>query len=135
MARILLVDDEPGVLFTLKEVLEDRGHTAVLARSGAEALSRTDNIELVVTDLNMPEMDGLQLLRALKERDESLPVILLTAHGSEKVAVKAMKDGAYDYCTKPFDIDEMALVVERALEATRCGWRTGASRRRRRWAA
>ena len=117
MARILLVDDEPGVLFTLKEVLEDRGHTAVLARSGAEALSRTDNVELVVTDLNMPEMDGLQLLRALKERDESLPVILLTAHGSEKVAVKAMKDGAYDYCTKPFDIDEMALVVERALEA------------------
>jgi two-component system response regulator AtoC len=117
MARVLLVDDEPGVLYMLKELLEDRGHTAVVARSGAEALSRTEGVELVVTDLNMPEMDGLQLLRALKERDETLPVILLTAHGSEKVAVKAMKDGAYDYCTKPFDIDEMALIVERALEA------------------
>jgi two-component system, NtrC family, response regulator AtoC len=117
MSRILLVDDEPGVLYMLKEVLTDRGHAPVLASSGADALARLDGIELVVTDLNMPEMDGLQLLRALKERDESLPVILLTAHGSEKVAVKAMKDGAYDYCTKPFDIDEMALVVERALEA------------------
>jgi two-component system, NtrC family, response regulator AtoC len=117
MARVLLVDDEPGVLFTLKEVLEDRGHVAVLARSGAEAMGKTDGVELVITDLNMPEMDGLQLLRALKERDESMPVILLTAHGSEKVAVKAIKDGAYDYLTKPFDIDEMSAVVSRALEA------------------
>ncbi len=116
MAKLLLVDDEPGVLFTLKELLEDRGHAAVLARSAQEALAKMEGVDAVVTDLSMPGMDGLALLRALHERDEALPVILLTAHGSEKIAVKAIKDGAYDYCTKPFDIDEMAAVVERALE-------------------
>ncbi len=116
MAKLLLVDDEPGVLFTLKELLEERGHATVLARSAAEALTKADGVDAVVTDLSMPGMDGLALLRALHERDESLPIILLTAHGSEKIAVRAIKDGAYDYCTKPFDIDEMAAVVERALE-------------------
>ena len=116
MAKLLLVDDEPGVLYTLKELLEERGHATVLARSGAEALTKADGVDAVVTDLSMPGMDGLALLRALHERDEALPIILLTAHGSEKIAVKAIKDGAYDYCTKPFDIDEMAAVVERALE-------------------
>ncbi len=116
MAKLLLVDDEPGVLFTLKELLEERGHTAVLARSAEDALTKFDGVEAVVTDLSMPGMDGLQLLRSLHERDESLPVILLTAHGSEKIAVQAIKAGAYDYCTKPFDIDDMAAVVERALE-------------------
>ena len=65
----------------------------------------------------MPEMDGVQLLQAIHQRDESLPVILLTAHGSERIAVRAMKTGAYEYVTKPFDIEEMGLVIERALEA------------------
>ncbi|MBS2024040.1 MAG: sigma-54-dependent Fis family transcriptional regulator [Deltaproteobacteria bacterium] len=117
MSRVLLVDDEPAVLFTLKEVLEERGHSAVLAASGAEALTKLDGVDAAVTDLSMPGMDGLALLARLRERDESLPVVLLTAHGSEKIAVQAMKAGAYDYVTKPFDIDEMALVVDRALEA------------------
>jgi len=116
MAKLLLVDDEPGVLFTLKELLEDRGHATVLARSGEEALTKAEGVDAVVTDLSMPGMDGLSLLRTLHERDPALPIILLTAHGSEKIAVKAIRDGAYDYCTKPFDIDEMAAVVERALE-------------------
>jgi len=65
----------------------------------------------------MPELDGVQLLKAISERDASLPVILLTAHGSERLAVRAMKAGAYEYVTKPFDIEEMALVIDRALEA------------------
>ncbi|APR80260.1 two component, sigma54 specific, transcriptional regulator, Fis family protein [Minicystis rosea] len=114
---MLVVDDEPAVRFTLKEVLADRGHDVTTAASGAEALTRLDGVEAVVTDLAMPSMDGLELLRMLRERDASLPVTLLTAHGSEKVAVAAMKAGAYDYATKPFDIDEIVLVVERALEA------------------
>ena len=115
MGKVLVVDDEPSVRFTLKEVLLDRGHEVVLASSGAEALDRLEGVEAVITDLSMPGMDGLALLRALRERDAALPVVLLTAHGSEKVAVSAMKAGAYDYATKPFDIDEIALVVERAL--------------------
>jgi DNA-binding NtrC family response regulator len=116
MGKVLIIDDEPGVLFTLKEVLLDRGHQPVTASSGREGLAHLDGVEAVVTDLSMPGMDGLAVLQAIRERDEALPVILLTAHGSERVAVNAIKAGAYDYVTKPFDIDEIALVVERALE-------------------
>src|SRR5207248_5138547 len=117
LARLLLVDDEPGMLFALKELTKQRRHEAVLARSGPEALARLEGVDAVVTDYAMPEMDGVQLLQAIHERDESLPVILLTAHGSERIAVRAMKTGAYEYVTKPFDIEEMGLVIDRALEA------------------
>jgi two-component system response regulator AtoC len=116
MGRVLVVDDEPAVLFTLKEVLAERGHDPVTATGGREALGRLDGVDVVITDLSMPGMDGLALLAAVRERDASLPVVLLTAHGSEKVAVRAMKAGAYDYAAKPFDIDELVSVVERALE-------------------
>ena len=117
MARLLLVDDEPALLFTLSQLLKSRGLEAVLARSGKEALAKLEGVDGVVTDYSMPEMDGVQLLQAIHERDESLPVVMLTAHGSEKVAVRAMKSGAYEYVTKPFDIDEISLVIDRALEA------------------
>jgi two-component system response regulator AtoC len=116
---VLLVDDEPGVLFTLGEVLADRGHKVVSARSGEEALTKLEEADAVLTDLSMPGMDGLELMTQISQRDASLPVILLTAHGSERVAVAAMKQGAYHYLAKPFDIDEVAVVLERALEARR----------------
>jgi two-component system response regulator AtoC len=119
MARVLLVDDEPGVLYTLQEVLSEHGDEVVTATSGAEALGRLEGVEAVVTDLVMPGMDGLALLRALRERDADLPVIVLTAQGSEKAAVSAMKAGAHDYLRKPFDVDEVGLAVERAAEAYR----------------
>ena len=119
MSCVLLVDDEPGVLFTLTELLTERGHKVSTAKNGVEALTKLDDAETVLTDLSMPKMDGLELMTQIAARDPSLPVILLTAHGSEKVAVAAMKQGAYDYLTKPFDIDEVALVIERALEARR----------------
>ncbi|HEY6002353.1 MAG TPA: sigma-54 dependent transcriptional regulator [Anaeromyxobacter sp.] len=117
MARLLLVDDEAAMLFALKELAEARGYEAVLARSAREALERLEGVDAVVTDFAMPEMDGVQLLNAIRERDALLPVVLITAHGSERLAVRAMKTGAYEYVTKPFDVDEMALVLERALEA------------------
>ncbi len=119
MSDVLLVDDEPGVLFTLTEVLRERGLTVTSARSGALALPLLDDASVVVTDLQMPGMSGLELIAAIGARDPTLPVILLTAHGSEKIAVAAVKAGAYDYLTKPFDIDEVAVVIERALEARR----------------
>ncbi len=117
MSCVLLVDDEPGVLFTLSELLLERGHKVITAKNGVEALTKLEEAETVLTDLSMPRMDGLELMTQIAARDPSLPVILLTAHGSEKVAVAAMKQGAYDYLTKPFDIDEVAVVIERALEA------------------
>jgi len=119
MSTVLLVDDEPGVLFTLTEVLTERGHRVITSRSGSDALTKLDDVETVLTDLSMPGMDGLELMTQIGARDPSLPVILLTAHGSERVAVAAMKQGAYDYLAKPFDIDEVAVVIERALEARR----------------
>jgi two-component system response regulator AtoC len=117
MARVLLVDDEPSVRAALRELVQGRGWEPLLARSGAEALDLVDRADAVVTDFSMPGMDGMELLRAMHERDESLPVILLTAHGSERLAVRAIKAGAYEYVPKPFDVDEMLVALERALEA------------------
>ena len=119
MVDVLLVDDDPGVLYTLTEVLRERGLQVATARSGAQALPMVDDASVVVTDLQMPGMNGLEVIAAITARDPTLPVILLTAHGSEKIAVAAVKAGAYDYLTKPFDIDEVAIVIERALEARR----------------
>jgi DNA-binding NtrC family response regulator len=119
MGRVLLVDDDKSVLFTLNEVMLDRGHEPITAASAEEGLSKLDAVDVAIIDLAMPGMDGLALLRAMRARDESLPVIMLTAHGSERVAVEATKAGAYDYMKKPFDIDDVVIVVERALEARR----------------
>jgi DNA-binding NtrC family response regulator len=118
MAKILIVDDEAQVRFTLAEVLGHAGHTVVAASGGAEALTlHDDDLDAVISDLSMPGMDGLALLAALRRRDDSLPVLLLTARGSERIAVQAMKAGAYDYLIKPFDIDEICHAVARAVEA------------------
>jgi DNA-binding NtrC family response regulator len=117
VATILIVDDDPSVLFVLKELFEERGHRALTVTTGADAVRKLGGVDLVLTDLQMPAMSGLEVLVAVREHDPSVPTILLTAHGSEKDAVSAMKAGAYDYLTKPFDIDEVALIIERALEA------------------
>jgi DNA-binding NtrC family response regulator len=117
MSRVLVVDDDSGMLLSLKGLLASHGQETVVASTGQEALERLEGVDAVITDFAMPGMDGLQLVRAIHDRDETLPVILLTAHGSERVAVQAMKSGAYDYMTKPFDGDEFTLVIGRALEA------------------
>jgi DNA-binding NtrC family response regulator len=116
MGRVLLVDDEAGVRFALSELLEAQGLQVVTAASGEEALSRLDDADAVVSDLAMPGMSGLDLLDRVLALDPALPVLLLTAHGSEKTAVDAMKRGAYDYFRKPFDNDEVVHGVRRALE-------------------
>src|SRR5437660_12228471 len=103
MARLLLVDDEPALLFTLSQLLKSRGLEAVLARSGKEALAKLEGVDGVVTDYSMPERDGVQLLQAIHERDESLPLVMLTAHGSEKVAGRPMPRRAWADVTTPYD--------------------------------
>ena len=117
-ARVLLVDDEPGVLYMLREVLSDRGHDVVAVGSAQAAIPHLESASIVVSDLAMPEMDGLALLAVTQEKRPGLPFVLVTAHGNERVAVGAMKAGAHDYLTKPVDIDELRLVVDRALERT-----------------
>lgn len=117
--RVLVVDDDEGVRFTLRGLLEDEGLEVEEAGSGARALELLDAaaFHLVLTDLRMPGMDGLELLAAIRERPGAPRVILITAHGSERAAVEAMKRGAYDYFKKPFEPEELTAVVRRAVES------------------
>jgi DNA-binding NtrC family response regulator len=117
--RVLIVDDEAPVRFTLAEVLDEAGFEVVEAASGEEALTRLDGVEAVVTDLSMPGMGGLALLGRVRAESPLLPVLMLTARGSERVAVQALKAGAADYLTKPFDIEEIILCVRRAVDGLR----------------
>jgi two-component system, NtrC family, response regulator AtoC len=119
MARILIVDDEEGIRSFLAEVLEDEGHHIEQAENGQEALSLLNRIgfDLVVTDLKMPVLDGMAVLRFLKTEQPEIPALVLTAHGSVESAVDAMKIGAFDYLQKPLQSpQEFRLVAARALE-------------------
>ncbi len=119
--RVLVVDDDAGVRYTLQEILKDAGLSVELAEHGEQALekARREQFDLVISDLRMAPMDGLELLQRLRFEQPRLRVILITAHGSERQAVEAMRLGAYDYFKKPFDLDELLAVVRRALEALR----------------
>jgi DNA-binding NtrC family response regulator len=118
-ARVLVVDDDPGVRYTLREILAGEGVEVEDAEDGLQALARCEAsfFPLVVTDLRMPRLDGLELTRRLAARVPAPRVVVITAHGSERQAVEAMKAGAWDYFRKPFENDELLAVVRRALEA------------------
>jgi two-component system, NtrC family, response regulator AtoC len=118
MAKILVVDDEKNMRWALERALKAQGYEVYQAEDGKQGLEAALHIrpELVILDLKMPEMDGLAVLTALKEQVPEIMVVMITAHGSTASAVEAMKLGAYDYINKPFDIDELKLVVAKALE-------------------
>jgi DNA-binding NtrC family response regulator len=119
--RILIVDDEEGLRRLLVRVLTKAGYEATAVSGGGEALRQVagEPFDLVITDIKMPEMDGLHLLRELKAFDPSLPIIVMTAYGTVENAVQALRAGAYDYVAKPFEIDELKLTVAKALERER----------------
>lgn len=112
MTTVLLVDDDPGVRFALTEVLRDRGYQVIGASSGVQALALLAGVDVVVTDLSMPGMDGLELVSHIAAYAPRLPVILLTAHGSDHLVRVAASRGACGCLSKPFDIDEIARVIE-----------------------
>ncbi|NMC70012.1 MAG: sigma-54-dependent Fis family transcriptional regulator [Myxococcales bacterium] len=118
---VLVVDDEPGVRYTLRAILEDQGWTVEEAADGLEALDRIrrGGVDLVLTDLRMPRLDGMQLLAELSSLPAAPRAVVITAHGSERHAVEAMKHGALDYFAKPFDADEIVRVVRRSIEQLR----------------
>ena len=119
MARILVVDDEEGIRAFIAEVLDDEDHEVMQAGDGAEAagLLEKSAFDLVITDLKMPRMDGLELLSRVKELEPATEVVMLTAHGSVDSAVEAMKRGAFDFLSKPLSGPaELRLLAERALE-------------------
>ncbi len=115
--RVLIVDDDASSRTALSELLGDEGYEIELAQDGFKALAKLPefNPDLVITDQKMPGLDGMELLRQVTSRDETIPVIMVTAFGAVKSAVEALRAGAYDYLTKPVDFDELLAVVERAL--------------------
>src|SRR5437867_4218927 len=118
MTKVLVVDDERKMRRLLQILLERMGIDSVAAESGEAALGRfeAEKIDLVLTDLKMPGMTGLELLARVRELDADVPVILLTAFGTVQTAVEAMKLGAFDYVLKPFDLEAVELIIRKALE-------------------
>ncbi|HEX6775099.1 MAG TPA: sigma-54 dependent transcriptional regulator, partial [Methylomirabilota bacterium] len=120
-ARVLIVDDEKSMRDLLSITLEKEGYDVSSATGGETAIEmlHRDSVDVVITDLRMPKVDGLQVLRAAKEISPDTTVIMITAVASTESAVEAMKLGAYDYITKPFKLDEVNLIVRNALERKR----------------
>ena len=113
--KVFIVDDEPLMRLSMRDALEGIGCEVTAAATGTEGLAvlGTQQFDIVITDLRLPGADGLTILKESKERSPATEVILITAHGSVDTAVGAIKLGAYDYITKPFQMDELLLIVER----------------------
>ena len=121
MDRVLIVEDKESMADMLKETLEGDGYNVISARDGAEGMRylKEGKIDLVLTDLKLPKKNGIEILRASKEENQLVPVIIMTAFGSVDTAVAAMKEGAFDFITKPFDTDHLLVLIKRALENQR----------------
>jgi two-component system nitrogen regulation response regulator GlnG len=117
MSHVLIVDDEESICWGLKRLLQESGHSVSVASSAEEGLSqaRRKRPDLAVLDVRLPGMDGLSAMRPLRECAGNLPIVVITAFGSLDVAVSAMRGGAFDYLTKPFDLEQAASVIDRAL--------------------
>ena len=131
--RILVIDDENAIRDSLKMILEYDGYECLLAPSGQDGLTRVerDEPDLVFLDIKMPGMDGLEVLRKLREMDELLPVVIISGHGTVSTAVEATKLGAFDFLKKPFSEDRVKLSIRNALNQRRLGdenrgWRRAA---------
>ncbi|MFL5803410.1 MAG: sigma-54-dependent transcriptional regulator [Roseiflexaceae bacterium] len=131
--RILIADDEPSLRELLTELLTDEDYIVDSVPSGADVLERLQSdtrYDLLLLDLRMPKIDGLQLLEHLRKEGNEIPVIMMTAHGTSSSAIRAMQMGAYDYLPKPFDNDEVLMVVKRLFEHQALASRVRALERR-----
>jgi nitrogen regulation protein NR(I) len=117
--NILLIEDDPGIVMTLRRVLADEGHRVAVEKRGDSglALAEKDSFDLIITDLKLPGVGGLDLVRRLHASRPHLPIILMTAHGTTETAIEATKSGAYDYVLKPFEIPEFLQLIEKALRS------------------
>ncbi|MGO8882058.1 MAG: sigma-54-dependent transcriptional regulator [Desulfomonilaceae bacterium] len=121
MGKILIVDDDAQLRLSFEKILTVEGHKVQMSATGEGGLEivGTDPPDVVVMDVRLPGMDGLETFRAMHEMDSKLPVIIMTAYGTTDTAIEATKLGAFDYLLKPFDIPEMLLNIDKALEASR----------------
>lgn len=119
--KILVIDDQPSVRFGLRKLLEGEGYRVLEAETGAQALPIvTENApELILLDLRLPDIDGMDLLTKIKEIDDDVPVIILTAHGTIETAIVALKKGAENFFTKPFDAESILILIAKTLEQSR----------------
>ena len=118
MGNILIIDDEKNYLVILEDLLSEEGHRVLTAESGPEGLElvKNNDLDAVITDMKMPGMDGLQVLEEIRAVDADLPVIMMTAYGTVERAVEAMKKGAFHYILKPFENEELKVLVQKAVE-------------------
>jgi DNA-binding NtrC family response regulator len=116
--KILVVDDEHLIRWSLEQNLKKQGYEVIMAGSGEDALRmvREHQPDLVLLDIQLPGISGIEVLEKIKEHDEDITVIMLTAHGGLETAVNAMRLGAYDYVSKPFNLDELGIIIRKALE-------------------
>ncbi|HNY27915.1 MAG TPA: sigma-54 dependent transcriptional regulator [Candidatus Sumerlaeota bacterium] len=116
--HILIADDEEGIRFVLREILTSQGYRVTEAGNGAEAIIRLkhEHFDLAILDVNMPQVNGFEILRQIPTLDPDLIPLVVTAYGSSEKAREAMQLGAYDYFTKPFDMEELRITIQRALE-------------------
>ena len=119
--RILVVDDDEGVRDALKMTLEYEGYECLFARSGREGLDLlgAESVDLVLLDVKMPGMDGLEVLRRMRERGDAVPVIVISGHGTISTAVEATKQGAFTFLEKGFEGDVLKVNIRNALEQHR----------------
>ncbi len=118
MDTVLVVDDERNYLVVLETLLSEDGYEVITAESGSQALQILEELEpdLVLTDLKMPKMNGIELLERVKKKNSDLPVMMMTAYGTIDTAIEAMKKGACDYITKPFQNEELRLNIKKAMD-------------------
>ncbi len=118
MAKILVIDDERSIRNTLKDILEFEKHQVTLAENGKQALDLVQNqvFDLIFSDIKMPEMDGIELLGHFMEREVEAPIVMISGHGNIETAVECIKKGAFDFITKPIDLNRLLITVRNALE-------------------
>ena len=118
LSKILVVDDEESIREFFQIMLKREGYEVFTAANGKEGLEhlKKNPVDLIISDIQMPELSGLELLSKVREIDPEMVVMMITAFGSTEIAVEAMKRGAYDYIQKPFKIDEVKIIIRQALE-------------------
>ena len=118
MAYILVIDDEKSIRNTLQEILEYENHKVELATNGPEGIElfEKNEFDVVLCDIKMPEMDGIEVLERILEKSNDVPVIMISGHGNIDTAVEAIKKGAYDFIEKPLDLNRLLVTIRNAME-------------------